>query len=139
MSRFSRTYEKTERSRALRREMTGPERQLWSRLSRRQLGGYKFRRQHPIGPYVLDFYCSEVKLCVEVDGEQHGFASGMARDAIRTGFLESKGICVLRFWNHEIQDSIEAVLDAILEQAENLKLEQQYAAGHFPSPWKGEG
>jgi very-short-patch-repair endonuclease len=70
MTRFDRTPEKTHRARSLRANATKAERKLWRRLKSKQIEGLKFRKQHPIGPYILDFYCPEVKLCIEVDGGQ---------------------------------------------------------------------
>ncbi len=100
-----------ERARALRKEQTDAETRLWSLLRDRRLGGWKFRRQHPIPPYVTDFYCHEGRLVIEVDGGQHG--EQRRYDEQRTAHLESKGLRVLRFWNNEILDRIEPVLEVI--------------------------
>jgi very-short-patch-repair endonuclease len=89
--------------------MTDAERKLWSQLRDRQLVGAKFRRQHPIGPYVLDFYCEESRLAVEVDGSQHT-PDG---DAARTAWLEEHGCRVMRFWNHEVLRELSSVLGMI--------------------------
>jgi very-short-patch-repair endonuclease len=101
----------TRRARQLRRDETDAERRLWYRLSGRELGGYKFVRQIPLGPYVVDFLCRSERLVVEVDGEQHAEDKG---DARRTAWLNDNGYSVLRFWNHEVLREREAVLDAIL-------------------------
>jgi very-short-patch-repair endonuclease len=101
----------TKRARWLRREETDAEYRLWFRLSGRELGGFKFVRQVPIGPYVVDFLCRSERLVVELDGEQH---VDSVSDAERTGFLNEQGYSVLRFWNHEVLREREAVLDAIL-------------------------
>ncbi len=101
----------TMRARRLRRDETDAERQLWRRLSGRELGRFKFVRQVPIGPYVVDFLCRAKRLVVELDGEQHAES---ATDIIRTAFLNRHGYAVLRFWNHEVLREREAVLDAIL-------------------------
>ena len=98
--------------RRLRKSMTDAERRLWRSLQRRQLGGLKFRRQHPFGDYVIDFVCLEAKLAVEVDGGQH--ADGKVGDAARTNFLERAGFRVLRFWNHEVLRDTESVVEVIL-------------------------
>ena len=82
-----------DRAQYLRKQMTKPERLLWRAL-RRQRTGLRFRRQHPAGPYVLDFYCDAVGLCVEVDGESHELT--VPRDRIRDNWLEDKGIRTLR-------------------------------------------
>lgn len=97
-------------ARVLRKTMTDAERKLWLALRGRQLGGAKFRRQHPLGPYVLDFYCEESQLVIEVDGMQHV----PVRDAARTAWLEAHGRRVLRFWNHEVLQQLPAVLEAVL-------------------------
>ena len=112
-SRFDRTKLKTARARRLRRDATRPEQKLWFKLRGGQLGGTSFRRQHPVGPYVLDFYCPSVRLAIELDGDQHGTKQGLAHDATRTRFLQNKGIRVLRFWNNEIKENLEGVCDAI--------------------------
>lgn len=102
--------------------MTVSEVVLWSHLSRGKFGA-SFRKQHPIGPYFLDFYCPSLKLAIELDGSQHKNQS--AYDARRTSFLESKGIIVLRFWNNEVLQAIDSVgrviSDAML--ARRLELE----------------
>ena len=100
------------RARELRKNMTNVEALLWRHLRDRQLGGSKFRRQHPIGPYYVDFVCSEKKLVVEVDGGQH--ATNQEEDTKRSQYLAEKGYRVLRFWNHEVLTEVEAVQEAIL-------------------------
>jgi adenine-specific DNA-methyltransferase len=101
----------TLRARDLRKSSTKAERALWAQLRDRQLGGHKFRRQQPIGPYIVDFFCLERKLVVEVDGGQHG----PEVDERRTAFLESEGCRVLRFWNEEVLESMDGVLRIIAE------------------------
>jgi very-short-patch-repair endonuclease len=91
--------------------MTDAERRLWSKLRNSQLNGEKFRRQHPLGPYVLDFFCERTNLAVEVDGGQH--AEQAEADLARTRWLESKGCRVIRFWNNEVLSNTEEVLEAI--------------------------
>ncbi len=100
-------------ARALRRRMTDAETILWSRLRRGQLSGWKFRRQHPIGPYVADFACVEGKLVVEVDGATHSSHREIAHDLRRTVVLKSKGFDVFRAWNIDIYENLEGVLDGI--------------------------
>ena len=100
-------------ARKLRREQTDTERKLWSALRGRQFDGFKFRRQQPIGPYVVDFVCFEAKLVIELDGGQHGSDNGLAYDANRTQFLHRDGFAVIRFPNHEINNSFNSVLEAI--------------------------
>ena len=99
-------------ARALRRNMTDAEKLLWRFLRDRQLGGYKFRRQHPIGPYVVDFVCLEKALVIEVDGGQH--ATNFDADVKRSDYLNERGLRVLRFWNNEVLKESESVLSVIL-------------------------
>lgn len=94
----------------LRLHATDAERLLWQRLRSRQLAGAKFRRQATIGPYIVDFVCLEAKLIIEADGGQHS----PERDAARTAWLESRGLRVVRFWNHDILQNIDGILEAIL-------------------------
>ncbi len=101
-------------ARKLRNEATDAERRLWGHLRRRQLGGFKFSRQMPVGPFVCDFICREASLVVEVDGGQHDVRS--AEDARRSRFIEREGFRVLRFWNNEVLDNTEGVLQAILSE-----------------------
>ncbi|GIW71093.1 MAG: hypothetical protein KatS3mg102_0635 [Planctomycetota bacterium] len=100
-----------ERARELRKEQTEAEAVLWRRLRRRQLEGWKFRRQHPVGPYVVDFVCLARHLVVEVDGGQH--IERAEFDRRRSRFLQSRGLRVLRFWNNEVLGQLEAVLETI--------------------------
>ena len=104
-------------ARRLRKQMTPPEALLWQGLRKRQLEGLRFRRQHPIGPYVLDFYCPRLALAIEVDGSQHAFSLGRQRDARRDNFLRRKGITVLRYWNSDIMGNLKGVLDDIRHKA----------------------
>jgi len=102
--------------------MTDAEQLLWYCLRRKQLGGFRFRRQHPFERFVLDYYCCEVKLGIELDGGQHNEPDAKARDGQRTEFLESHGIQVLRFWNNEVFTNLEGVLqkvyDMLVERSE---------------------
>lgn len=97
-----------ERARSLRRTMTLPEQILWNCLRNSTLGNFKFRRQHPIGPYVVDFCCTKQKLVLELDGDSHDYSEKY--DAKRTEFLESQGFCVIRFSNEDVMDHTEGVL-----------------------------
>ncbi len=103
----------TERPRALRKNPTEAERSLWKHLRLRQLEGEKFRRQQPLGRYVVDFICLEKRLIVELDGGQH--AEQVASDAERTAWLEARGFRIMRFWNHHVLSTVEAVMEAIRE------------------------
>lgn len=97
----------------LRNEPTPAEKRLWNKLRNSQLDGKKFRRQHSIGNYILDFYCPQQKLAIELDGNSHFTAAGIEYDAKRTEFLNNVGIQVLRFTNMEIFENLENVLEKI--------------------------
>ena len=104
---------------ALRKKMPPTEQRLWYFIRRKQLGGFRFRRQHTIGPYVADFACVEAMLVIELDGEQHARGKARERDAKRDQFMDQEGWIVMRFWNHEILNHIDSVQAAILDRAEN--------------------
>lgn len=96
----------------LRKNMTDAERHLWQKLRAKQLFGYKFRRQHPIGHYVVDFVCLEQKLILEIDGSQH--FEKACKDADRTKWLNLQGYKVIRFWNNQVLQETDSVLGEIL-------------------------
>jgi very-short-patch-repair endonuclease len=98
-------------ARELRKNLTDAEARLWVRLRRRQLDGFRFRRQQPIGPYIVDFFCPAAKLIIEVDGGQH--ATDQQRDDQRTRWLEARGYRVIRFWNNDVLENTEGVLQTI--------------------------
>lgn len=100
------------RVRELRKNPTEAERILWKHLCLRQVGGHKFRRQQPIGLYIVDFVCLEKRVIIEVDGGQHS-AAGIY-DADRDAWLEAQGYRVFRFWNHQVLKEIEAVKEFIM-------------------------
>ena len=102
-----------DRARLLRRRATEAERILWRRLRNRNFAGYKFRRQHPVDCCVLDFYCSAAKLAVELDGGGHNYRMGQSRDQRRSEVLARQGITVLRFWNQQVRQELDSVLQAI--------------------------
>ena len=105
------------RARRPRRDATDAERALWRGLRGKQLDGLKFRRQHVIGRFVLDFYCHECRLAVELDGGQHMEAAQRRRDDARTAFLERRGVAVLRYSNLEALLETEAVLEDLRRHA----------------------
>ena len=109
---------KTGRARQLRRQSTDTELKLWNRLRSRAIKGFKFVRQEPIGPYVVDFICRERSLVVEVDGGQHATDT---RDVLRDRWLADHHFRVLRFWNNDVISNIEGVLETIADalQVEN--------------------
>ena len=104
------------RARSLRRDQTREEAFLWRAVRNRQLAGHKFRRQQPIGPYIADFVCAPAKLIVELDGGQHG--ERKAEDQVRDAFLRREGYRVLRFWNHEVFENPDGVLETIYRALE---------------------
>jgi very-short-patch-repair endonuclease len=118
----------------LRKNMTDAERKLWTHLRDRQIASVKFRRQHPIGPYVVDFIALEPKLIIEIDGGHH--ARQVEQDAKRSEWLVSNGFRVLRFWNHEVLQHTDKVLQAI---ERFLSLEGRGQGESVPSPFMGEG
>ncbi|HYO70104.1 MAG TPA: endonuclease domain-containing protein [Archangium sp.] len=99
-----------ERCRDLRRSSTDAESLLWKLLRARQLAGFKFRRQHQFGSYILDFFCAEHSLGIELDGDQHALPANVLRDAARSRFLAQQGVRVLRFGNRDVLFETEAVL-----------------------------
>ncbi len=99
-------------ARSLRKRQTNAELVLWWLVRGRQMG-VKFRRQHPVKPYVLDFYCHELRLAVEVDGSRHAATAGRMNDARRTAALTARGIQVLRFSNLEVLQETRAVAEAL--------------------------
>ncbi|HET9049969.1 MAG TPA: endonuclease domain-containing protein [Chiayiivirga sp.] len=105
-----RTGTKLSMARSLRKTMTEAERKLWHRLRLQQLG-VKFRRQHPVGPFIADFACLEPRLIVEVDGSQH---LDSATDAQRDAYLQAQGFLVRRYWNHDVLMATDAVVEDIL-------------------------
>lgn len=124
------------KARKLRRTMTTPEVMLWQRLRRRP-GGFKFRRQHPAGPYVLDFFCSEVTLAIEVDGMAHELGRNPSVDARRDEWLRNHGVQTLRLRAGDVSrspdDAVEWIVAACLERRNPL---HQPVAG--PPPRAGE-
>ena len=106
----------TKTARALRNNLTDAERRLWQKLKRRQIATLKFRRQQPIGAFIVDFVCFERRVIVEVDGGQH--AEQVPYDEQRTRWLEAQGYLVLRFWNNDVLANTEAVAQAIRDAVE---------------------
>ncbi len=102
-------------ARELRKNATDAENLLWQLLRRNQLYGFGFRRQHPLGSYILDFYCHQAKLAIELDGGQHAEGAQREHDEVRSAWLQKQGITVLRFWNNEVLTNTEGVLQRIFE------------------------
>ena len=102
------------KAKELRKNSTDAERPLWQKLRAHQLAGYKFRRQRPVGPYIVDFVCFEKQVIVELDDGQH--SERAVYDGQRSAWLESQGFRVLRFWNHEVLQNLEAVTEVIFRE-----------------------
>jgi len=123
-----------ERARELRANMTDAEKRLWSRLRAHRMDGRKFRRQHPLGRYIVDFVCLDSRLIVEVDGDSHGDDRREALDTQRTAASQKLGFRVLRFWNDyvvtDLDNATETIFDALGGTAR---------PSPQPSPLRGEG
>ncbi len=105
----------------LRQEQTEAEFLLWRRLKAKRFLGLKFRRQHPLPPYILDFYCPELNLCIELDGYFHAFDGADQKDKKRQNFIESKGIKVIRYPNTYIKQNLDDVLEDIAAKCQGLQ------------------
>ena len=110
--------------RSLRRDMTDAERRLWSRLRRRQMAGFKFRRQHQVGLYICDFACVEAGVAIELDGSQH--VEQAAYDLRRDAILRSAGFRVLRFWNGDVLVRTDDVVETIYEALQRPELDGRF-------------
>jgi very-short-patch-repair endonuclease len=123
------------RARLLRKKETWAEKLMWSWLRGRRFNGYKFRRQHPIGKYSLDFFCEEAELDIELDGGQHGFPDQIKHDAEREAFLKSRGIKTLRFWNSRLRRDAGSIRDAIFNE---LQERAPHPLPDYTRPMTGE-
>ena len=137
---------KIKAARRFRKAMTKPEVWLWLRLRTRTSDGLVFRNQHPLGPYVLDFYCAKARLCVEVDGSDHTRQRQVAKDAVRDAWLSEQGIAVYRIIAGELladpDETADAVVALALDRVEMLKAGKEApptAFGGPPSPLRREG
>ncbi len=111
--------------------MTDAERRLWWLLRDRRLVGEKFRRQHPFGPYVLDFYCERLRLAIEIDGAQHVESE---KDQRRTAWLAEHGCTMVRFWNNDVLKEPKTVLTAIVNATAAIRAGQTVVEGGGPTP-----
>ena len=109
-------------ARILRKNSTIQEKRIWNLLKNHQFHGLKFKRQQPIGDYIVDFICKEAKVIIEIDGGQHNETENIIADENRTKYLENKGYKVIRFWNNEVYENVEGVIKKI-EQEINPHLE----------------
>ncbi len=149
---LGRKADSTGKARKLRRASTEAERILWSRLRDRRLGGFRFVRQYPIGPYFADFVCRDRRLVIELDGGQH---SGSGRDVVRDRFINRAGYDVLRYWNNDVSGNLDGVLETLLLTLEGRRSPgrryapptlsraagegKQEVASLLPSPARGRG
>ena len=125
-----------QRARQLRKQLTPQEVKLWVKLRELKQLGYHFRRQSPLGPYIVDFICFGSNLIVEADGGQHGLPEGVERDRIRDAFLRSEGFQILRFWNSDVDQNLEGVMETIFAV---LKTPTPASLRSADPPHKGEG
>ena len=119
----------------LRLKMTEPEALLWERLRKKQMKGYRFRRQHPISQYIADFYCHPLKLIIEVDGGYHDRKEQELLDCARTEDLQRIGLSVIRFTNEEVTEQIDVVLERIRSEIDEI----EKCTARPLSPLKGKG
>jgi very-short-patch-repair endonuclease len=131
-----------QRAKELRQEMTPAEKILWQLLRNRRLSGLKFRRQHPLGPFITDFYCAEYRLVVEIDGDIHDLQKD--QDKQRTCQFEEFGYHVIRFKNEEVESNVSRVLNKILEACQlpspnSGRRDGDEGGTTFPSPRMGRG
>ena len=128
-TRFDHTKSKTARARHLRRNATNCEQRLWLKLRGSNLG-VSFRRQHPIGPFTLDFYAPSIRLAIELDGGQH--ATKKDSDERRTVYLNAKGVHVLRFWNSDVVENLDGVAEKIWLTVRELTPTQSASRSDLP-------
>jgi very-short-patch-repair endonuclease len=126
-----------EQAQRLRKTMTRQEVKLWVHLRALRAKGFHFRRQSPISSYIVDFECRRARLIVEIDGGQHATEPGRFRDSERDAALERAGYEVLRFWNHEIDRELNAVVEAIYRTL--MKSNEPHPAASRPPSPDGEG
>ena len=107
------TRKMIQRARSLRQRQTPSEAKMWSLLRNRRFQNAKFRRQHPIGPYITDFCSIEYKLVIEIDGSGHLYEEQKEKDRVRDYYLEQHGYTVLRFWSNDLYDNLDGVMEAI--------------------------
>jgi very-short-patch-repair endonuclease len=124
-------------ARGLRHDQTDTERLMWSFLRAKRFEGFKFRRQHPVAAYVLDFYCGKFKLCIELDGGQHHTPEGIEKDQRRDEVLRGLGVTVLRFEDRAFFKNRESVMGMIWEEL--MRLSKSNAARPSPSLSPGTG
>jgi len=127
------TMKLVEQARKLRKESTDAEKRLWSHLRAHRYGGHKFKRQQPIGPYIVDLVCFDARLVIEIDGGQH--ADETERDSARDAWLAREGFRVLRFWNNEVLGNTEGVMQQITLSLRTPSPRARGGRSRFPSAW----
>jgi very-short-patch-repair endonuclease len=110
------THDLTPLAQTLRKTSTDVERLLWGRLRAGRFGNMKFRRQHPIGRYIVDFVCLERKLVIELDGGQHALPEGIPADRQRDAWLEEEGYIIVRFWDNDVLKNMDGILEVVREK-----------------------
>ena len=138
MERFFNLESAKENRRALRKSMPSAEVILWQSIRREQLGGFKFRRQYSVGSYVIDFFCAEAKLAIEVDGESHYVEGAKEKDDRRQQIIEGFGIRFLRFTNPDVYDNLDGVLETIYSTLKEIVGRREPSQPLPTSPSKGE-
>ena len=108
-------------AKSMRHTATDAEHLMWQIIRAKRFMNLKFRRQHVIAPYIVDFYCHEIGLIIELDGSQHGTNDLMAYDVERTKFLEALGLTVVRYWNHDVLGRTDVVLEDLWKRCSELK------------------
>lgn len=111
-------------AKSMRHSSTNAEQLMWQLLRAKRFMNLKFRRQHVIAPYIVDFYYHEIGLVIELDGSQHNTEDGRAYDAERTKFLEALGLTVVRYWNHDVLERTDVVLEDLWKLCSQLKLKE---------------
>lgn len=108
-------------AKSMRQSATDAEHLMWQILRAKRLMNLKFRRQHIVAPYIVDFYCHEIGLVIELDGSQHGTDDAIEYDTERTKFLEALGLTVVRYWNHDVLSRMDVVLEDLWNVCLELK------------------
>ena len=126
-----------ERARSLRKTANIPEQMIWSRLRARQLAGRKWRRQQPIGPYIVDFFCADLRLVLEIDGDTH--YGRETQDAVRQNYLEGQNLRVVRVNNSDVLTNLTGVLEFLYSLSVSDPPSPSRPADALPSPARGEG
>jgi very-short-patch-repair endonuclease len=124
---------KKEFRKSLRTNMTQPENMFWQAVRSRNLG-VKFRRQHSIGAYVVDFYCAECGLVIEIDGDSHFSAEGMKYDEERSNYLRAARLEIVRYSNIEVMQQLNAVIDDLLQRVSERKKKSRFQRQTSPQP-----